>query len=97
MEQKNVYRHLNFDVGVYQAANLTVRDVSLYVLSCPSVPSRQRSPAGSNYAACHHESEAPIDANNNGVFYRNSRTRLDEIEDGLSNTIFVGRTCSGGR
>jgi prepilin-type processing-associated H-X9-DG protein len=43
-----------------------------------------------NYAACHHDVEAPIAADNHGVFFLNSRVRLEDIADGASNTIFVG-------
>ena len=46
--------------------------------------------AVSNYAGCHHDVEAPIDANNHGVMFLNSRVRLDEVTDGLTHTIFVG-------
>jgi prepilin-type N-terminal cleavage/methylation domain-containing protein/prepilin-type processing-associated H-X9-DG protein len=44
----------------------------------------------SNYAGCHNDVEAPIDANNNGVLYLNSAVRFDAITDGLTHTIFVG-------
>jgi prepilin-type processing-associated H-X9-DG protein len=47
-------------------------------------------PAPNSYAACHNDVESPIDAANHGVFFLNSRVRLDEIEDGLSHTIFLG-------
>jgi hypothetical protein len=47
-------------------------------------------PATSNYAGCHHHTEAPIDANNTGVLFLNSRVRLDDVTDGLSQTIFAG-------
>jgi len=46
--------------------------------------------APTSYAACHHDVEAPIDTGNKGVFYLNSHVRSDEIEDGLSHTLFVG-------
>ena len=46
--------------------------------------------AVSTYAGCHHDVEAPIDANNHGVLFLNSRVRLDEVTDGLTHTIFVG-------
>ena len=46
--------------------------------------------ATTTYAACYNDVEAPIDANNTGVFFLNSHVRSDEIEDGLSHTIFVG-------
>jgi prepilin-type processing-associated H-X9-DG protein len=46
--------------------------------------------ATSSYAANYHDTEAPIDKTNNGVFYLNSATRLEDIQDGSSYTIFVG-------
>ena len=47
-------------------------------------------PALTSYAACHNDVEAPIDVKNTGVFFLNSHVRFDEIEDGLSHTIFIG-------
>jgi prepilin-type N-terminal cleavage/methylation domain-containing protein/prepilin-type processing-associated H-X9-DG protein len=102
-DQKAVYRHLNFNQGIYQPANQTAREVTLSVLVCPSDGSRSRFGsfggglssgldlvAKNNYAACHNDVEAPINTNNHGVFFLNSHVRADEIEDGLSHTIFVG-------
>jgi len=44
----------------------------------------------SSYAGCHHDVEAPIDADNHGVLYLNSAVRLDAVSDGLTHTIFIG-------
>lgn len=44
----------------------------------------------SNYAGCHHDLEAPIDEDNHGVFFLNSRVRFEDITDGARHTIFVG-------
>ena len=44
----------------------------------------------SNYAGVHHDVEAPIDVNNNGVFFLNSHLRYDDITDGPSHTLFIG-------
>jgi hypothetical protein len=44
----------------------------------------------SNYGGCHHDVEAPIDADNHGVLFLNSSIRYRDIRDGASNTIFVG-------
>jgi prepilin-type N-terminal cleavage/methylation domain-containing protein/prepilin-type processing-associated H-X9-DG protein len=91
VEQKNVFNHIDFKSSVYNEANTTVRAVFLGVFTCPSDPfgGGGDSPA-SSYAACHHHVEAPIAADNKGVFFLNSRIRLDDIPDGTSNTIFLG-------
>ncbi len=110
-EQRNVYQHFNFNIGVYQVANLTVRGVMINGLLCPSTPFGRSAfssfgpgpslpslppPAVTSYAACYNDAEAPIDLKNTGVFFLNSRVRLDEIEDGLAHTIFVGEKKPGG-
>ena len=46
--------------------------------------------AVSSYAGVHHDVEAPIDADNNGVFFLNTFLRNDQIADGLAYTLFYG-------
>ncbi len=89
VEEQNKFAHLDFTVGVYHANNAQVRAIPLRILKCPSswVPTPV---PGSNYAACHHDVEAPIDANNNGVFFLNSRIRYGDVTDGSSHTIYLG-------
>ena len=59
-----------------------------------------------SYAGCHHDTEASIDTQDNGVFFLNSRVRYRDIKDGTSCTIFLGEKiidtwdmewCSGTR
>lgn len=44
----------------------------------------------STYAGVHHDVEAPIDVNNHGVFFLNSRIAATDVSDGLSQTLFLG-------
>jgi len=44
----------------------------------------------SSYAGCHHGSETPIDSDNNGLFFLNSRIGFEDIYDGSSNTVMFG-------
>ncbi len=46
--------------------------------------------SSSSYAGCHHDQEAPIDVDNNGVLFLNSSIRYEQITDGSSHTVFVG-------
>ena len=44
----------------------------------------------SSYAGCHHGNETPIDSDNNGLFFLNSRIGFEDIYDGSSNTVMFG-------
>jgi prepilin-type N-terminal cleavage/methylation domain-containing protein/prepilin-type processing-associated H-X9-DG protein len=92
LEQKSTYNHINFDLGAYEEANVTVRMVKMRTLLCPSDPGPDLAggAAQTNYAGNYHHDEAPIDVTNTGVLFLNSRVRTEDIEDGASNTIAVG-------
>ena len=49
--------------------------------------------AASAYMANHSSIETPIDADNDGVFFLNSKLRSRDIADGTSNTIFFGESA----
>lgn len=92
LDQANAYAHFNFRLGLYDQVNITVRSHAVSTFNCPSDPRRGIGfgvVQPSSYAANYHEKEAPIDVTNNGVFYLNSSTRLEEIRDGASYTLFV--------
>jgi prepilin-type N-terminal cleavage/methylation domain-containing protein len=52
--------------------------------------------ARSNYVAVFGTGEVAEDPPEvaDGVFYRNSRTRVADVSDGLSNTFFIGERCT---
>lgn len=96
IEQSNAYRMFNQEAGAYAPVNRAVRSEHISTLSCPSNPNStssrddQAKIALSNYAGCHHDSEAPINDDNNGLLFLNSRLRLSKVLDGLSQTILLG-------
>ncbi len=92
LDEKNVYNHLNFQHGMYDVANATVRTVTIGTLCCPSDPSSRFGGAvgWSNYAGNHNDKEAAIDTSNNGLLYLNSAVRSEDIEDGASHTVLIG-------
>ena len=96
---KNVYNHLNFNVGVYELQNVTTRAVLIRSLLCPSDPSPNRGAGGvaaTSYAGCDNDVEAPISEKNNGVFILNRAIRYEEITDGTSQTVFAGEKLNDG-
>jgi hypothetical protein len=83
--------------GVYAPENAEVRKTRIAVYSCPSstYSYSAKTPGGmelsqSSYTGCHHDVEAPINVDQNGVFYLNSSVRYEQIRDGATNTIFMG-------
>lgn len=88
-EERPLYANVDFSVGVYAPANLPVRQTVLPILLCPSNGPLSKAGPYSSYAANHHHRAAPIDIDNSGVFFLNSRLRQDDIFDGTSNTIYL--------
>ncbi len=89
LEQQNAWKRFDFGVSVYDEVNKPARVSSVVSYRCPSNWAAS-SPGSGTYAGCHHDSEAPIDVDNNGVLFLNSGLRYEEIPDGTSHTIFVG-------
>jgi prepilin-type N-terminal cleavage/methylation domain-containing protein/prepilin-type processing-associated H-X9-DG protein len=98
-ELRNVYNHLNFNVGVYEAHNSTTRADVVGAFLCPSDSGSKRGAGGAgetNYVGCHHDVEAPIAANNMGVLFLNSAIHIEDVTDGTSQTIFLSEKLNDG-
>ena len=96
MEQSSIYSNFDQAAGAYAAVNAAARRQRIPTLLCPSSPNNYEKEeiAITNYAGCHHDVEAPIDADNNGVLFLNSRLRFSQILDGSSQTIMLGEMIS---
>ena len=92
MEQSGVYGAVDSDYSVYEPENDRASQTIISTFICPSDMKRRLidGRAVGSYAGCHHETEAPIDVDNHGVFYLNSHIRHEDITDGSGMTIFVG-------
>ena len=106
MEQSSIYHTIDFRQGANLAANYTAGMTRISSLLCPAersygwsvfsvglVPATPLELARTSYAGCHHDVEAPIDVDNHGVFYLNSRVRVVDVADGMSQTFFVGEVA----
>jgi prepilin-type processing-associated H-X9-DG protein len=88
MEQNGLAQGIDTRLSAYDGRNGGIKG-SVRSLLCPTEYG-SATPGITNYAACHHDVEAPIDADNHGVFFLNSGVRRGDITDGLSYTIFYG-------
>ena len=93
IEQLGIFDRFDQDLGAYAQANAAARAMVLPVFICPS-DGRQintEETAGlTNYVGCHHGSEVPIDDDNNGMLFLNSKVTFGDIYDGSSNTFLCG-------
>lgn len=91
LEEGLAYRKLDFQKSIYDPANFEVTSRTSPILRCPSSPA-----TGHSYAACYNDVEAPIDVDNNGLFYLNSRIRFRDMTDGRHATIMLGEVKAMG-
>lgn len=87
IDEKNLADKIDRGKSVYAPENLPVRRHRVRLFICPSGEFRG---IASSYAGVHHWDEKPIDENDLGVFFLNSRLTPDDIKDGLKHTLFFG-------
>lgn len=104
VEQSNLYSGMNMTVAVWESQNQTMCQTHLQFYLCPSDETSEYGLLDrygmqfsmSSYVA----SFGPGDMDTNpddsrGVFYRNSRTSVRMIPDGMSNTLSLGERHNG--
>jgi prepilin-type N-terminal cleavage/methylation domain-containing protein/prepilin-type processing-associated H-X9-DG protein len=98
LEQNTLYKKIDQAAGVYAEANAVARAQPISILNCPTSPlpyvNESGKTAHSSYAGCHHGVEAPIDKDNHGLLFLNSKVRYSQIDDGTTNTILVSEAFS---
>ena len=96
IEQQSAYKQFDLEAGAFAEVNAPVRALVIPTLFCPSNPGEQIRVEGeqriglNHYVGCHHDSEAPIDVDNNGLLFLNSEVRYSDILDGSAHTILLG-------
>ena len=94
IEERGVADRFDITAGTYAPANAPAREMPIDTFLCPSQWGDSlnvgATAAISHYAGCHHGTEAPIDDDNNGLLFLNSKVAYGDIYDGSSNTILVG-------
>ena len=88
LDEKARFARLDFSTGAYGEKNKYVSGKSIGLLKCPSDPGNDG--PFSNYAGVHHDVESPIDVDNHGVLFLNSRITFTDIKDGSAYTLFAG-------
>lgn len=92
LELAPIFRHYNFQEGIYAPSNLPPQQRRIPVLVCPSNQHQNlvNDRGQSHFAGIHNSNAHPIDVDNDGILFLNSHVRDAEISDGLSNTLLVG-------
>jgi prepilin-type N-terminal cleavage/methylation domain-containing protein len=92
VDEALLYHKIDFEKGVFSPENLAVSNHTMPMLICPS----NGRGGACNYVGCHHDREAPINVDNNGLLFLNSSIRYSDISDGRQNTILLGEALSTG-
>jgi hypothetical protein len=95
VEQDNLFNQIDFKKSIDDKANAAVRKTIVRVFVSPNDLQKNvfEGYAPTNYLFS-AGSKAGL-ADNDGVFYQDSKTKLPEIADGTSNTIMIGETLKG--
>ncbi len=90
LEELAAYNQFDQTAGAYAEVNEPVRKHGIEIYICPSDGRASGKEGAGTYAGSYHDSEVPIDVNNSGLLFLNSKVTYSQIIDGSSYTILVG-------
>jgi type II secretory pathway pseudopilin PulG len=95
IEQQNVFQMIDFKKPMDDKANAAARKLVIQTFLDPrdAVKSVSADYGPTNYLFC--AGSKPALADNNGIFYQNSKVKLTDVLDGTSNTMMAGETLKG--
>ena len=112
IDQAPLYNQMNFTVGFNSAPNFALGQTILTAFLCPSNPTTEGvdytgASAGPDAARTHYEgisdsgsgrrgTSSIVVSNGNGLFFWNSKVKLQDITDGASNTLAFCEVVSKG-
>jgi prepilin-type N-terminal cleavage/methylation domain-containing protein len=106
VEQEPLARQIHWDLPIDSPLNTSQRLTPLRIYTCPSdvktgvytvlseVGVVLTQAATNSYAACYGQGIPILETPNDGIFYRNSQTKMKDVLDGLSNTLAVGERAA---
>jgi len=89
LQRTDVWNRLDYGRPVYDPVNLPATTAAIAEYRCPSYR-LTKGTSESHYGGVHHDVEAPVDVDQNGVLFLNSAVRDEDISDGLSHTALAG-------
>jgi prepilin-type processing-associated H-X9-DG protein len=94
IEQDNLFRQIDFKKPVTDKANEATRKTVVKVFLSPDDPQERVTDFGAtNYLF--NAGSKPALAENDGIFFQDSKIRFTDVLDGLSNTLMAGETLKG--
>ncbi len=95
MEQGNLYNKIDFKQSIDAKENDPIRKITVKTFLNPmdSIKSVSMDYGPTNYLFC--AGSKPGLADNDGVFYLDSKIKLTDVLDGTSNTLMTGETLKG--
>jgi hypothetical protein len=95
LEQNNLFQMIDFKKSVNDKANAGVRGIRIKLFLSPADPllTVKADEGATNYLFC--AGSRPALADNDGLYYQNSKVRFTDIIDGTSNTLMAAETLKG--